>query len=201
MWRVQYAVNCRSKRIVVQGCWGKIAGTRIFEKLFYGFFDRNTLRLFLYFRKETRGFDFACFELRRVPIPRMERFFEVFIADPSLHPNRTGTLSMLARIRFFRVSAFRLMTTIYREHERKVSCLGTREEQSISSIAKGHIFKALTIMPKAGFEPAHLAAPPPQDGVSANSTTSALESDYFFSGVVGVAGLLCCGDGGCGGCP
>ena len=28
-------------------------------------------------------------------------------------------------------------------------------------------------MPKAGFEPAHLAAPPPQDGVSASSTTSA----------------------------
>src|SRR5207247_9987332 len=29
------------------------------------------------------------------------------------------------------------------------------------------------IMPKAGLEPARLAAPPPQDGVSANSTTSA----------------------------
>ena len=28
-------------------------------------------------------------------------------------------------------------------------------------------------MPKAGLEPARLAAPPPQDGVSANSTTSA----------------------------
>src|SRR5215475_13272742 len=28
-------------------------------------------------------------------------------------------------------------------------------------------------MPKAGFEPARLAAPPPQDGVSASSTTSA----------------------------
>ena len=28
-------------------------------------------------------------------------------------------------------------------------------------------------MPKAGLEPACLAAPPPQDGVSANSTTSA----------------------------
>ena len=34
-------------------------------------------------------------------------------------------------------------------------------------------------MPKAGFEPAHLAAPPPQDGVSANSTTSAFK---FFIG-------------------
>src|SRR5207249_12324393 len=29
-------------------------------------------------------------------------------------------------------------------------------------------------MPKAGLEPACLAAPPPQDGVSANSTTSAI---------------------------
>src|SRR5262245_7481219 len=28
-------------------------------------------------------------------------------------------------------------------------------------------------MPKAGLEPARLATPPPQDGVSANSTTSA----------------------------
>ena len=35
------------------------------------------------------------------------------------------------------------------------------------------ILKAHTFMPKAGFEPARLAAPPPQDGVSANSTTSA----------------------------
>jgi hypothetical protein len=32
---------------------------------------------------------------------------------------------------------------------------------------------ALSFMPKAGLEPACLAAPPPQDGVSANSTTSA----------------------------
>jgi hypothetical protein len=28
-------------------------------------------------------------------------------------------------------------------------------------------------MPKAGFEPAHREVPPPQDGVSTNSTTSA----------------------------
>src|SRR5215475_14457384 len=63
-----------------------------------------------------------------------------------------------------------------------------------------------TGMPKAGLEPARLAAPPPQDGVSANSTTSArCVSDlrgrkargyvYFFSGVVGVgagAGACCC---------
>src|SRR5437764_13269660 len=31
-------------------------------------------------------------------------------------------------------------------------------------------------MPKAGLEPARLAAPPPQDGVSANSTTSAFKA-------------------------
>src|SRR5262245_938922 len=36
-------------------------------------------------------------------------------------------------------------------------------------------------MPKAGLEPARLAAPPPQDGVSANSTTSArLKSAISF---------------------
>ena len=34
-------------------------------------------------------------------------------------------------------------------------------------------------MPKAGLEPACLAAPPPQDGVSANSTTSA-KSLFLF---------------------
>jgi hypothetical protein len=32
------------------------------------------------------------------------------------------------------------------------------------------------IMPKAGFEPARVSPPPPQDGVSANSTTSAIIS-------------------------
>ena len=59
-------------------------------------------------------------------------------------------------------------------------------------------------MPKAGLEPARLAAPPPQDGVSANSTTSARfktraearDYIYFFSGVVGVAGVGCCPAGG-----
>src|SRR5881396_2151120 len=35
-------------------------------------------------------------------------------------------------------------------------------------------------MPKAGLEPACLAAPPPQDGVSANSTTSAKELSFSF---------------------
>jgi hypothetical protein len=34
-------------------------------------------------------------------------------------------------------------------------------------------------MPKAGLEPARLAAPPPQDGVSANSTTSARSKIFF----------------------
>ena len=37
-------------------------------------------------------------------------------------------------------------------------------------------------MPKAGLEPARLAAPPPQDGVSANSTTSARFNSAFVSG-------------------
>jgi hypothetical protein len=36
-------------------------------------------------------------------------------------------------------------------------------------------------MPKAGLEPACLAAPPPQDGVSANSTTSAFLSLPFMA--------------------
>ena len=50
-------------------------------------------------------------------------------------------------------------------------------------------------MPKAGLEPACLAAPPPQDGVSANSTTSADQKTYLdFSagggaGVAGAAGV------------
>ena len=34
-------------------------------------------------------------------------------------------------------------------------------------------------MRKGGFEPPRLAAPPPQDGVSANSTTSALEPTTY----------------------
>ena len=46
--------------------------------------------------------------------------------------------------------------------------------------------RAINSVPKAGLEPACLAAPPPQDGVSANSTTSA--KCYFFSGAAGVAG-------------
>ena len=45
-------------------------------------------------------------------------------------------------------------------------------------------------MPKAGLEPARLAAPPPQDGVSANSTTSArLISDAFTSFPASAAAL------------
>src|SRR5687768_2862299 len=35
-------------------------------------------------------------------------------------------------------------------------------------------------MPKAGLEPACLAAPPPQDGVSANSTTSAVRKTFYL---------------------
>ena len=37
-------------------------------------------------------------------------------------------------------------------------------------------------MPKAGFEPARLAAPPPQDGVSASSTTSARSRGLTVTG-------------------
>ncbi len=36
----------------------------------------------------------------------------------------------------------------------------------------------LTMVPKAGLEPARLAPPPPQDGVSTNSTTSARYCDF-----------------------
>src|SRR5262249_40764281 len=42
-----------------------------------------------------------------------------------------------------------------------------------------HLARNWRIMPKAGLEPACLAAPPPQDGVSANSTTSA-KSLFLF---------------------
>jgi hypothetical protein len=35
-------------------------------------------------------------------------------------------------------------------------------------------FKVKVMVRKGGFEPPRLSAPPPQDGVSANSTTSAL---------------------------
>jgi hypothetical protein len=44
---------------------------------------------------------------------------------------------------------------------------------------------ALKLVRKGGFEPPRLSAPPPQDGVSASSTTSALESTTagVFGGV------------------
>jgi len=42
-------------------------------------------------------------------------------------------------------------------------------------------------VPRAGFEPAHLSAPPPQDGVSTSSTTWALLSDDAASCTVGAA--------------
>ena len=55
-------------------------------------------------------------------------------------------------------------------------------------------------MPKAGLEPARLAAPPPQDGVSANSTTSAI-AYFVFVGApgagAGVVGAFCGAAGGC----
>src|SRR5262245_26024991 len=46
-------------------------------------------------------------------------------------------------------------------------------------------YRAVTFMPKAGLEPACLAAPPPQDGVSANSTTSARAGTIYFVGALG----------------
>jgi hypothetical protein len=39
----------------------------------------------------------------------------------------------------------------------------------------------LTMVPKGGFEPARVSSPPPQDGVSAKSTTSALIDDSPFA--------------------
>ena len=40
-------------------------------------------------------------------------------------------------------------------------------------------------VPTTGFEPAHLMAPPPQDGMSTNFTTWALttDKDNFFNGL------------------
>ena len=54
-------------------------------------------------------------------------------------------------------------------------------------------------MPKAGLEPACLAAPPPQDGVSANSTTSANRTYLDFSGAGGVGVDGAAGAGACAG--
>src|SRR4029453_1388358 len=68
-------------------------------------------------------------------------------------------------------------------------------------------------MPKAGLEPACLAAPPPQDGVSANSTTSAVRTLYLLdfscwpagagglagaAGAASFAGSVAAGGGGAG---
>ena len=41
------------------------------------------------------------------------------------------------------------------------------------------------MVPKTGFEPAREVPPPPQDGVSTNSTTSALRKVYLFTGAAG----------------
>ena len=46
------------------------------------------------------------------------------------------------------------------------SCQGWLEDMLLSV--------SMYLVPKAGLEPARLASPPPQDGVSTNSTTSAL---------------------------
>jgi hypothetical protein len=45
----------------------------------------------------------------------------------------------------------------------------------------GNPFLLQIMVPKAGFEPARVAPPPPQDGVSAYSTTSA-SNIFFLSG-------------------
>ena len=41
------------------------------------------------------------------------------------------------------------------------------------------------MVPKTGFEPAREVPPPPQDGVSTNSTTSALREVYLLTGAAG----------------
>src|SRR5215831_3395147 len=47
------------------------------------------------------------------------------------------------------------------------------------------------VVRKGGFEPPRLSAPPPQDGVSASSTTSALaHSRPFFDGNARLAGTM-----------
>ncbi len=50
-------------------------------------------------------------------------------------------------------------------------------------LAELSYFELFTIMPKAGLEPARLAAPPPQDGVSANSTTSAKATFSIYDSI------------------
>ena len=50
---------------------------------------------------------------------------------------------------------------------------GKKAVAAWSQVGHDELQVAETQMPKAGLEPARLAAPPPQDGVSANSTTSA----------------------------
>src|SRR5262245_62943327 len=51
-----------------------------------------------------------------------------------------------------------------------------KEERRPFETTKAPISRSLFGVPRAGFEPAHLSAPPPQDGVSTNSTTWALTS-------------------------
>ena len=40
-----------------------------------------------------------------------------------------------------------------------------------------HFMQGFGLVPTTGFEPAHLLAPPPQDGVSTNFTTRAIEKE------------------------
>src|SRR5262245_25625720 len=69
-----------------------------FKKLCNCLFNRDALRLLLGPGKESRGFNFAYFELRRIPVTGVEGFLEIFVADPSLHLHRTMALVMVARI-------------------------------------------------------------------------------------------------------
>src|SRR5437899_4526849 len=54
-----------------------------------------------------------------------------------------------------------------------------QEEPALSSIGK-----IIAMVRKGGLEPPRLSAPPPQDGVSANSTTSALKSISYKGFIV-----------------
>ena len=57
---------------------------------------------------------------------------------------------------------------------------GQRSVTTAGTTVAGNISGVNNLVPKAGLEPARLAAPPPQDGVSANSTTSAFELCPIF---------------------
>jgi hypothetical protein len=51
---------------------------------------------------------------------------------------------------------------------------GDEDDHGVKTVLK--FFRMIALVRKGGFEPPRLSAPPPQDGVSASSTTSALPS-------------------------